>query len=169
MEAMLADDAAIIERHGYLVTGVGSGKPPHWGYTVGLLERFDHPELIVAGPHFEIAGAIINQIGRRIRDGARFEVGDTEVSPAGELFDCDTTLRFGAVHPIQHRLDTFNVWFALADRGAVRDEELRALQLILPTGVICTCGRCEQPDLSRPESRVGVAPFEPRRARRRQR
>ncbi len=29
-EDMFARDAAIIEEHGYLVTGVGDGDPPHW-------------------------------------------------------------------------------------------------------------------------------------------
>jgi hypothetical protein len=48
-EEVLAEDAAIIAEHGHLVTGVGDGDPPHWTYTVGLLDRFGHPELIVAG------------------------------------------------------------------------------------------------------------------------
>lgn len=167
-EDMFAEDAAIIEEHGYLVTGVGSADPPHWAYTVGLLDRKDHPELIVAGPHFRIASAIIDRVGRRILDGARFAAGDQIDIEAGELFDCEATLRVGAVEPIQYRLDTFNVWFALADHGAVRTHELRALQLVAPAEVVCPCGLCDQPDLSRPESRVGVAPLSPRpRSRRR--
>ena len=160
-EDVFAEESAIIEKHGYLVTGVGAGEPTHWAYTVGLLDRADHPELIVAGPPFEIAGATINHVGRQILEGTRFDVGDTVVVPEGELFECETTLRVGAVDPIQYRLGTFNVWFALADHGAVRSEELRAVQLIAPPDVICGCGRCEQPDLARPESRVGVAPLEP--------
>jgi hypothetical protein len=156
-EEMLAADAAIIEEHGYLVTGVGEDDPPHWAYTVGLLDRAEHPELIVAGPHFEVAGAIINCVGRQILDGGRFEVGDTLDSPNG-------TLRFAEVHAIQYRLDTFNVWWALAAHGHVHSDELRAIQVIAPRDVICDCGRRDQPDLSRPWSRVGVAPMVSRRS-----
>jgi hypothetical protein len=161
-EDMFAEDAAIIEQYGYLVTGVGEADPPHWAYTVGLLDRADHPELIVAGPHFRFAGSVINHVGRQILAGTRFDVGDTLEVPAGTVCDVDATLRFGSVHPIQYRLNTFNMWFALAAHGAVRPQELRALQLLVPGDVVCPCGLCDQPDLSRPESRVGVAPLVPR-------
>ena len=159
---MLAHDAAIIDEHGYLVTGVGSGDPPHWTYTAGLLDRVGHPELIVAGPHFEVAGAIINQVGCQILEGRRFDVGDAWESPAGRV-------RFGAVHPIQFRLGTFNVWLSLVESGYLESTELVAVQVIAPVGSICRCRLCEQPDLSRPESRVGVAPLSPNRAARRRR
>jgi hypothetical protein len=156
-EEVLAEEAATIGEHGYLITAVGMADPPHWAYTVGLLDRADHPELIVAGPHFRLAGSIINHVGRQALAGARFDVGDTVVVPAGTVFDVEATLRFGPVHPIQYRLDTFDSWFALADHGAVRTEELRALQVLAPADLICPCGLCDQPDLSRPESEVGVA------------
>ena len=161
-EEMFAHDAAIIEEHGFLVTGVGEGDPPHWAYTVGLLDRAGHPELIVAGPHVEIAAGLINQIGRPILEGRRFEVGDTWMSPAG-------TVRFGAVHPIQYRLGTFNVWLGLEQSGYLRSTHLEAIQVVAPVGSFCRCELCVQPDLSRPESRVGVAPLRPNRAARRSR
>jgi hypothetical protein len=161
-EDVLAADAAIIEEHGYLVTGVGESEPPHWAYTVGLLDRVGHPELILAGPHFEVAGAIINHVGRQILDGRSFAAGDTLLTEHG-------VLRFGEVDPIQYRLSTFNVWFALAAHGFLEIRELRAIQLLAPADVICDCGLCDQPDLSRPESRVGVAPLRPNRAARRAR
>jgi hypothetical protein len=83
-EEMLAEHAEIIAEHGYLVTGVGDGDPPHWTYTVGLLDLVGHPELDV-------------------------------------------------------------------------------VQVFAPRAEICGCELCRQPDLSRPESRVGVAPLTPRR------
>ena len=125
-EQMLADDAAIIAEHGYLVTGVGDGDPPHWTYTVGLLDLVGHPELIVAGPHFEVAGALLNLVGREIVAGRSFGPGDTMDLPD------DGSVRFGGVHPIQHRLGTFNVWHALAERGDVRAEQLEVLQVFIP-------------------------------------
>ena len=161
-EDMIAAHAAIIEEHGYLVTGVGDCDPPHWAYTVGLLDRVEHPELIVAGPQFEVAGAIINHVGRQILAGSRFAAGDMLVTPHGAV-------RFGVVNPIQYRLSTFNVWFAMAAHGHLRCDELQAIQVIAPRESICDCGLCDQPDLSRPESRVGVAPLRPNRAQRRAR
>jgi hypothetical protein len=162
-EEMLADDAAIIAEHGYLVTGVGEGDPPHWTYTVGLLDLVGHPELIVAGPHFEVAGALLNLVGREIIGGRSFGPGD-----AMDLPD-DGAVRFGQVHPIQHRLGTFNVWHALAERGDVRAEHLEVVQVFIPRAAICECPLCGQPDLSRPESRVGVAPLRPSTRRKRRR
>jgi hypothetical protein len=159
---VFAHDAAIIEEHGYLVTGVGGGDPPHWAYTVGLLDRVAHPELIVAGPHFEVSGRLITEIGRTILDGHRYAVGDTWTSTTG-------TVRFGAVHPIQYRLGTFNSWLGLAESGYLRSTELEAIQLLAPVSSFCRCELCAQPDLSRPESRVGVAPLHPNRAARRAR
>jgi hypothetical protein len=153
-EEVLAADAAIIEEHGYILTGVGDREPPHWAYTVGLLDRAQHPELIVAGPVFAVAGAIINTVGREILGGRAFAPGDTLPTEHG-------VLRFGAVDPIQYRLSTFNVWWALASEGYLESSELRAIQVIAPRDSICMCGLCEQPDLSRPESRVGVAPVDP--------
>jgi hypothetical protein len=81
------------------------------------------------------------------------------------LFEREAALRIGAVDPVHYRLGTFNTWFALADHGTVRAEALRAVQLIAPPDVICKCGLCDQSDLSRPVSRVGVAPLDPRPVR----
>jgi hypothetical protein len=160
-EEVLAEDAAIVEEHGYLVTGVGGGDPPHWTYTVGLLDRFGHPELIVAGPHCEVAGALINLVGREIAEGRSFRAGDVLTLPG------DTgSARFGRVHPIQYRLDTFNVWHWLLDRKVVSATMLEAVQVFAPRESICRCAACRQPDLSRPESRVGVAPSTPHPRRR---
>lgn len=58
-EEMLAADAAIIEEHGHLVTGVGESEPPYWACTVRLRDRVGHPELIMAGPDFRVARSII--------------------------------------------------------------------------------------------------------------
>ena len=44
---------------------------PGWAHTVGLVERFDHPELIVFGSDFELLGPLLNALGERVRAGAR--------------------------------------------------------------------------------------------------
>jgi hypothetical protein len=89
-------------------------------------------------------------------------VGDTWTSPPG-------TVRFGAVDPIQYRLGTFNVWYGLERSGSLESRDLEAIQVVAPRGAFCRCDLCVQPDLSRPESRVGVAPLSANRAARRAR
>ncbi len=46
-----------------------------WVHTIGLLERFEHPELIVFGNDFSVLSPLLNALGERVRAGARFEAG----------------------------------------------------------------------------------------------
>jgi hypothetical protein len=46
-----------------------------WVHTIGLHERFAHPELIVFGHDFSVLCPLLNAVGERIRAGARFEAG----------------------------------------------------------------------------------------------
>ena len=57
--------------------GSATVDPPHWTYTVGLLDLVGHPELIVAGPHFEVAGASAQPRRSQIVAGRSFGPGDT--------------------------------------------------------------------------------------------
>ena len=159
--------AATIAEYGYMVMGVGaaSGDPPggpEWAYTVGLLDRADHPELIVAGPEFVSTGALLNEIGRSILAGPRYAVGDTFRSSSG-------VVRFGAVDPIQYRLGTFNVWHDLERMGLLHVGPLEALQVFAPPEWLCAGHRDRQPVLSDPSSRVDAPVALPNRAARRAR
>lgn len=46
-----------------------------WAHTIGLLERFGHPELLVFGPDLERIGPLLNAVAARVRAGARLEAG----------------------------------------------------------------------------------------------
>ncbi len=46
-----------------------------WVHTIGLSERFEHPELIVFGNDFSVLSPLLNALGERIRGGVRFEPG----------------------------------------------------------------------------------------------
>src|SRR5262249_11226590 len=119
LEEMLDHDLEVIERHGFLVTGVDHEDAP-WGYTVGLHDSTGHPELVLAGPKWEFGGQLLLEIGAAVLRGARFAVGDTWRSSEGRV-------RFGAVDPIQFRLDTFNVWKNMVDSGRLRSDGYEAL------------------------------------------
>lgn len=59
----------IVERSGWAVQGVG-GTPP-WAYTIGLHERFGHPELAIVGLPMKTATLLLNLAGERVREGER--------------------------------------------------------------------------------------------------
>ena len=46
-----------------------------WVHTIGLDERFGHPELIVFGHDFTVLSPLLNTLGERIRAGSRLEAG----------------------------------------------------------------------------------------------
>lgn len=67
---------ADIERHGWHVVIVPpEQESPGWAHTIGLLERFGHPELIVFGMDFQALGPLLNHLGGQIRAGRGFEPG----------------------------------------------------------------------------------------------
>lgn len=102
--------SANIERAGWHLTGVeASDRTPGWVYTIGLIERFDHPELVVMGGCcMQCAAAQLNNLGRLIESGTRMAV-DTAVC------DCHPggPARFGPVHPAQwnDRLGTWVMYY----------------------------------------------------------
>lgn len=64
-----------IAKHGVMLQGVGAGEDgPQFVYTVGLIERA-HPEVLVFGLPFPIAGSVLNEVAARVRNGFHFEAG----------------------------------------------------------------------------------------------
>ncbi len=46
---------------------------PGWALSIGLVERFDHPELVVFGPDLALLHPLVNHLGAKVRAGARYE------------------------------------------------------------------------------------------------
>ena len=70
---------ADIERHGWHVVLVPpEGDSPGWAHTIGLWERYRHPELLVFGSEPRQLGALLNALGARVSAGRRFAAGDHE-------------------------------------------------------------------------------------------
>jgi len=65
-----------IEEHGCHILLVGPDHPK-WAYSVGLYDRFQHPEIIIFGLKPEVAQWMINELAARIQKGERFEDGAT--------------------------------------------------------------------------------------------
>jgi len=164
LDDVLALDAAHIAEYGFINIGVDVRAPDGcpWAYTVGLLDRADHPELIVAGPSLATCGPILSMLAHAVLDdGERFEVGDRIDLGRGDAV-------IGEVHEIQYVLDTFNFWHNLADYGAVHSVALEAVQVVLPPAFFCAQHRFAQPRLADRYARVG-RPAANRAERRRRR
>jgi len=61
-----------------------------WVHTIGLEQRFSHPELIVFGEDLSILAPLLNALGERVRAGTQLEAG-TELS--GVLQDLPIAFR----------------------------------------------------------------------------
>ncbi len=98
---------ANIKRVGWHLTAVeATSRSPGWVYSIGLLESFDHPELVVMGSCcMECGGAQLNDLARLIEAGSRFAPGTAA---------CDGhaggPARFGSVHAAQWESDRFATW-----------------------------------------------------------
>jgi hypothetical protein len=70
---------ADIRQHGWHVVLVPPERDsPGWGHTIGLWERYRHPELLVFGSEPRQLGALLNALGERVRGGRRFAAGEHE-------------------------------------------------------------------------------------------
>ena len=47
-----------------------------WAHTIGLEERFGHPELLVFGNDLAVLAPLLNALGERVRGGLKFAAGD---------------------------------------------------------------------------------------------
>lgn len=129
MEPDPTDDEAIerkvradIERVGWhLVLVPPDERTAGWAHTIGLLERYDHPELVVFGSDFEVLGPLLNALAARVRAGARLE---PEARVEGVLQGLPLVLRPVAARWIQPFLGNA-AWHA-------RRPDLPALQVFWP-------------------------------------
>ena len=70
---------ADIRQHGWHVVLVPPERDsPGWGHTIGLWERYRHPELLIFGSEPPQLAELLNALGERVRAGRRFTAGDDE-------------------------------------------------------------------------------------------
>ena len=69
-EQLLDEARCHIIHHGWFLQGIvpaPNETGATWVYTVGLLENFDHPELVVTDISYEQGGALLNELGELVR------------------------------------------------------------------------------------------------------
>ncbi len=100
------------EKHGWFVNRIANriaedATGLSFAYSFGLYEEFSHPEIIIFGLSGETMQRLINDVGSRVRKGAKYSAGDcTEDLLEGY------TCAFRDVSPLQYRKTcTWAVWF----------------------------------------------------------
>jgi hypothetical protein len=96
------------ERHGWFVNRIAEDAAgPGFAYSFGLYEEFSHPEIIIFGLPDETMHRLINDVGNRVRGGAKYSAGD-ETSDLLKGYTC----AFRTVNPLQYRKTlTWALWF----------------------------------------------------------
>lgn len=118
--------AAVVRQYGWYLANVGDGNPSFL-YTIGLMQTYHHPELIIFGLDAENAYALFSQLVHDIRVGVSFaEPGVYTVSIGGD----EHRVGFRQVHPTQHPL---YLGFAMGFMTNIgRIGELQAVQAFWP-------------------------------------
>lgn len=71
-EAQLLAD---IDRFGWTVLKVSNDLGPDFAYSVGILRTLSHPEILMFGLPLETMHRLINDVGNRVKGGARYAAG----------------------------------------------------------------------------------------------
>jgi hypothetical protein len=97
---------AKIEKLGWTGMYVGGDRRvPAWAYTIGLAERFLHPELVVVGLGEQSVAGLFDELATRVAAGDRLdELPDRRLTLVGHPF------RVVPVHASHWRTDRFNMW-----------------------------------------------------------
>jgi Domain of unknown function (DUF4262) len=116
-----------LERWGWFVTKVGaSGSEPAFAYSMGLYENFKHPEIILFGLGLEVMHQLINDVGKRIQQGQRYD----EAQKNDDLLK-GYTCEFRKVNPIHYNgLLNYAIWY-------YKGSSFPVLQLIWPDPAGC--------------------------------
>lgn len=148
---------ATIERVGWALMGVEDGRSVGWTYTIGLVDRFDHPELVVVGMG-SAAGHLLNELGLRVEAGERLDVSSVP-EVGGHLFS------IGSVDPAQFSHGAFAVWTSYYRRHIGEYVPPVALQVFPPACLVARVGEPLAWRLDTPDVVLGGR--HPRTARRR--
>ncbi len=143
-----------IRIHGWVVVQVGDGESA-FSYTVGLVESFGHPELIVVDVDRRLQQGLINELANGIAANGR---------PA---LDRPSTRGVRCVEV--HRNHLHGAYFAMwAARYGTLPQPGQVRQVLLPDSSYCECHAPAVRRLDRPDSTPPVQPHLNRAQRRRQ-
>jgi hypothetical protein len=125
VEELFADTRERIDKYGFTMVGVGEGVRS-WVYTIGLLETFGHPELVVTTLSMEGAASLFTGLVDRIRNGESFDASSRE------SVHVDVPIRFSSVHPTQWLHGRFAMWVNYYGHLGVLPAQPEAVQVLWP-------------------------------------
>jgi hypothetical protein len=134
--------------HGWAISGVEDEHLTPWAYTIGLVEGFDHPELIVVGMSWKGANRALNELGAQILGGSRFD--ERSVAEVG-----DHLFPFGPVDPEQFEHEGFNGWTDFYERWKREFVPRVALQVFPPPCLVSAGGDPDDWRLDTPAEVLG--------------
>lgn len=136
-----------IRRRGWAIQGVegsrhGGGDRP-WAYSIGLIERYGHPELVVIDLAVGACLGLVDELAARVATGERFAPGD-DVPIHG-----DASVGFVPVHAAHIERGLLNMWMNRYTGLGEASPPLEALQVVVPL-TCCEGHRLRQSALSHP-------------------
>lgn len=133
-DEMLANIHSHIETKGWsLMAVLGDRHRLPWCYTIGLLEKFDHPELVMIGLDEASMGAILNEVASQVADGRRLVAGDRTLAS-------DMPVLLDAVNDAHWDQDLFAKWWHYYLFTGVAPSPQTALQVLWPDDDGCFPG-----------------------------
>lgn len=120
-----------VAARGWTLQGVEPGQHGSgWVHTIGLIENFDSPELVVTGVDLPHGGGLLQDVCQRIADGLCVEAGDA-LELDGYVFE------FEAVHASYLAHGLLASWERYYARIGEPPGPLRALQVVVPSAGLC--------------------------------
>ena len=144
---MLSIDLTI-RTYGWQLLQITDTNP--WSYTIGLLESYDHPELMITGLEFDVQNRVIRKIVDSIETTGSVDLAFLEREGV-TLVD---------VHPRHLAGDWFGTWSNFYERLPPPGS---FLQIVPPSDWFCECHQHSMPHFELPDP----IRFGPRPSRRR--
>ena len=125
-------------RRDFAIMQVGESREDRgWAYTIGFVERFEHPEVLIAGYPLSEAVEILEAAGRLLDRGRRID-RSRSLSWRG-----DCPLGLVKVDPSYLEGELMAAWYWIY--GDDPPVPLSALQIVLPDGACCYEHQTTQP------------------------
>ena len=125
-----------IRTFGWQLTQITDTNP--WSYTIGLLESYDHPELMVTGLELELQNVVIRKIVDSIE-----KTGNVD-----HAFLEDEGFTLVEVHPNHLAGDWFGTWSNFYERIPTPGS---FLQIVPPSDWFCDCHTHSMPHFELPD------------------
>ena len=131
--------------HGFTMQAVGASLNERGVvYTIGLVDKYDHPEFVVAGRPIGEAARVVEPLAMGVTEGNRYKPGET-ILLGGELL-----LGVGKVHERHLRDGLLAAWKAYYEYLGRVDLSLDAVQILVSEHDHCFEHQTTQPHLDLP-------------------